>query len=116
MVWLAVCSVPKQGVSALHVDKLKWNVVILLLKQTHDFLEVIDFLTGNPDLVVLNSWLDLELKALDEFDDFLAGLFGDTLPDKDICLCRAMGGGFDLLAVQTFGIHLKPSALTNKHL
>jgi len=43
------------GALALHVDKLQRNVVILLLKQPHDFLEVIDLLTSEPDLVVLNS-------------------------------------------------------------
>jgi len=48
----------------------------------------------------LNSWLDLDFKTLDEFDDFLACLFGDTLLDKDIHLYCAMGGGFDFLEVQ----------------
>jgi len=64
----------------------------------------------------LNSGLNLDLKTLDEFDDFLAGLFGDTLLDKNIHLYCAMGGGFDILEVQTLGRHFKPSALTDEHL
>jgi len=47
IVLLVISLVRKKGwgiikASALHVDKLQRNIVILLLKQPHDFLEVID--------------------------------------------------------------------------
>ena len=112
----AIWNVPDQGASALHVDKLQRQVVILLPEQPHDFLEVIDLLAGDPDLFVLNSCLDLHLETLDEFDDFLAGILGDTLLDTDIHGRCDIGGRFDLFKVQTLGVQLQPGALTKEHL
>ena len=60
----------------------------MLLKQPHDFLEVIDLLTSDPDLVVLNSWLDFvvyggaqtTILLLRKQCPFLARLEGAILP------------------------------------
>jgi len=40
-------------------------------------------------MIVQNSWLDLDLKSLDHFDDFQTGLSGDTVLYLDVHLCYA---------------------------
>src|SRR3990170_7954689 len=105
------CSPRHTGASTLHVHELERKVVVLLPEQPHDLLKIIDLLASDPDLVILYGWLDLHLETLNELDDFLAGLFGDTLLDLDIHVCYYMGDKFDLLDAQAFGVHLKPDAL-----
>jgi len=62
--------------SPFYVYKLQSKIVILLHEQPHDFLEVVDLIARDPNMIVQNSWLDLDLKTLDQFDDFQTGLLG----------------------------------------
>jgi len=50
--------------------------------------------------------LDLELKRLDQFDDFQTGLSGDTILYLDVHLCDAQGRGCDSLEIQKFGVNV----------
>src|SRR3990170_6139118 len=113
--WVWLFSMRRTTASVLHVDELERKVVVLLPEQPHDLLKIIDLLAGDPDLVILNGWLDLHLETLNELDDFLAGIFGDTLLDLDVHVCYDMRGEFDLLDAQTFGVHFKPDALRYEH-
>jgi len=54
--------------SPFYVYKLQSKIVILLHEQPHDFLEVVDLIARDPNMIVQNSWLDLGLKTLDQFD------------------------------------------------
>ena len=102
--------------SPFYVDKLQSKIVILLHEQPHDFLEVVDLIARDPNMIVQNSWLDLDLKTLDQFDDFQTGLSGDTVLYLDVHLCYAQGGWYDSLEIQKLGVNFEPKALTSKYL
>jgi len=104
-VMLFLCN-PESAQSPFYVDKLQSKIVILLHEQPHDFLEVVDLIAGDPDMIVQNSWLDLDLKRLDQFDDFQTGLSGDTILYLDVHLCYAQGGGCDSLEIQKLGVNV----------
>jgi len=48
----------------VYVDKLQSKIVILLHEQPHDFLEVVDLIARDPNMIVQNSWLTLTLRPL----------------------------------------------------
>ena len=92
--------------SPFYVYKLQSKIVILLHEQPHDFLEVVDLIARDPNMIVQNSWLDLGLKTLDQFDYFQTGLFGDTILYLDVHLCCAQGRWRDSLEIQKLGVNV----------
>jgi hypothetical protein len=79
-------------------------------------LEVVDLIASDPDIIVQNSWSDLDLKTLDQFNDFQTGLSGNTILYLDVHLRYAQRGGCDFLEIQTLGVSFEPKALTSKYL
>jgi hypothetical protein len=114
-VMLFLCN-PESAQSPFYVYKLQSKIIILRREQPHDFLEVVDLIARDPDMIVQNSWLDLDFKRLDQFNDFQTGLSGDTILYLDVHLCYAKGGGCDSLEIQTPGVNVKPKTLTSKYL
>jgi len=46
------------------LDKLQSKIVLLRHEQLHDFLEIIDLIAGDPDMIVQNSCWTLNLSDL----------------------------------------------------